>query len=287
MLSSDLATLFTGRCVEVHVLPFSFYEYRAYVGAGDIDAQFDGYVKAGGMAGSYPYPDEEARMAYIRSVYETIAERDLVQKRSISNVAAFSAFTEYMMDNIGNLNSANSISAALKEGRRPSSHVTAGNHMRYLREAYLFYRVKRYNIKGKRCLETKDKSCLVDSGFRWAVLGMRNMDYGRLYENIVAIELMRRGWDIYVGKLYQKEVDFVAMRGTEKVNIQVSDDIGMPVTFEREMDSRLRIKDAYPKMLIARTRHDVYNHQGVAIIDIARWLDAPEMGAWPAGTVAS
>lgn len=277
LMSADLATLFTGRYIEVHVLPFSFREYRLYFGEGDVDAQLDDYLKAGGMAGSYAYSNEADRIAYIRSVYDTIVNRDLVQKHSISNTAAFSALSEFMMDNVGNLENPSSISKSLKEEGRPSSHVTVGNHMGYLCDAFLFYKTKRYDIQGKKYLETTDKYYLADLGFRWAALGMRNMDFGRMYENMVALELIRQGWDIYVGKLYQKEVDFVAMRGSEKIYVQVSDDISSPETFQREVESLLKIKDAYPKVLIARTKHETYDHQGVVICDLARWL-AGEQG---------
>lgn len=207
-----------------------------------------------------------------RTVYDTIIDRDLVRKHAISNVSAFHALSEFMMDNIGNLENSYGLSKALKEDGKPSSHVTVGNHMEYLCRAFLFYKVKRYDIKGKRYLSTDDKYYLVDQGFRWSVLGARNMDYERVYENIVAIELLRRGWDIYVGKLYQKEIDFVAMRASEKVYIQVSDDISGEETRMREIEPLLKIKDAYPKILLANTKHDEYDIQGIRVLDIARWL---------------
>ena len=272
MLSSDLATLFTGRYVEVHVYPFSFKEFRQYFDEGDVNAQFDEYVTTGGMAGSYLYDTNQGRSSYVRAVYNTIVNRDIVQERSITNVAGFNALAEFLMDNIGNLTSANSISGALTGGGKPSSHVTVGSHIGYLCESFLFYKVKRYDIRGKRYLETEDKYYLADQGFRWAVLGTRNMDYGHVYENIVAIELMRRGYDVYVGKLYQKELDFVAMRASEKLYIQVRDDISSPGTLERETDPLLRIRDAYPKILLANTKHDEYDVEGIRVVDMARWL---------------
>ena len=273
LLSSDLATLFTGRHREVHILPFSFREYRAFFGEGrSADEDFDDYVRRGGLAGSYEYASEAESCGYIRDVYRTILTRDLVQKYSLPDTAVLERLAEYMMDNSGNLNSPNSIANTLDANKVPTNHVTVGRYMSYLRDAFVFYEARRYDIRGKKYLSTQAKHYVCDTGMRYAVLGTRNMDWGRMYENIVFLELVRRGFEVYVGKLYQKEVDFVAKRGSQLVYIQVSDDIGAEQTLERELSPLLAIRDAFPKVLIARTRHEEYSIEGVRVIDIARWL---------------
>ncbi len=273
LLSSDLATLFTGRVMQIKVYPFSFLEYMEYYkNPENIDAAFEAYSICGGMPGSYAYEEKEQKQDYIKEVYKTIIIRDLVDKYKIRNEAEFKSIAEFMMDNIGNLLSPNNVCNCLNNNKSSITRKTVSKYIEYLCNAFLFYEAKRYDLKGKKYLENNCKYYLSDTSFRFAINGTRNMDYGHVYENIVYLELLRRGYDVYVGKLYKKEIDFVAKRGDDVIYIQVSDYIEEEKTFEREYTPLLAIKDAYTKIIIARTRHEMYKYEGILIYDIARWL---------------
>lgn len=272
LLSSDLATLFTGRTFEIKVYPFSFREFMQYYELDDPYGAFDRYLMEGGMAGSYLYRKQEAKYDYIADIFSTLIVRDIRQKYKIRNVALLDRIAEYLMDNVSNLSSARNIAEALTGHQDKINHKTVASYMQYLCNAFAFYRVRRYDIRGKKYLSSNDKYYLSDHTFRYAKLGTKNMDYGRVIENIVAIELLRRGYEVYAGMLYQKEIDFVAIKRSEKLYIQVSENIADEKTFAREVSPLLLIKDAYPKLLLTRTRHAETDHEGIRIIDVADWL---------------
>ena len=272
LLSSDLATLFTGRTFEIKVYPFSFQEYLIYFNCKDRYEAFNKYMIEGGMSGSYLYKEQEAKYDYIADVFDTLIVRDIKQKYKIRNVPLLEKIVDFLMDNISNLSSARNITNNLESLNEKVNHTTVYSYMQYLCNAFAFYKIRRYDIKGKKYLSSNEKYYLSDHAFRYAKLGTKNMDYGRILENIVAIELLRRGYEVYVGVLYKKEIDFVAVKRNEKIYIQVSDNISDEKTFEREVSPLLQIKDAYPKLVIARTRNNEYQYEGIKIIDISDWL---------------
>lgn len=272
LLSSDLATLFTGRTFEIKVYPFSFAEYVQYFNLTDKYTAFDRYMLEGGMSGSYLYKEQEDKFDYIENVFDTLILRDIRQKYNIKNPALMDRISQFLMDNISNLTSARSITDTLASNKDKINHKTVGNYVNYLCNAFAFYKVRRYDIKGKKYLTTNDKYYLSDHTFRYAKLGTKNLDTGRVIENIVAMELLRRGYEVYAGVLYKKEIDFVALKRSEKIYIQVSDNISLPETFKREVEPLLKIKDAYPKKVIARTRNPEYQYEGIKIVDVADWL---------------
>lgn len=273
-LSSDLATLFTGRTFEIEVYPFSFKEYIEYFKYEDIDEAFKKYVLEGGMSGSYLYNSIDKKYDYLNNVYNTLIVRDIFERNNIKDPKLMSSLNDFLMDNISNRTSLRNISNSLNssESNLETNHKTIGNYILYLCESFAFYKICRYDIKGKKYLNSDEKYYLSDHAFKYARLGTKNMDYGRTYENIVAIELLRRGYEVYTGVLYNKKVDFVVTKQNEKIYIQVSDNLDNEETLKRETEPLLQIKDAYPKVIIARTKHDDYQYEGIQIYDIANWL---------------
>lgn len=272
LLSSDLATLFGGRVFEISMFPFSFSEYMQYYPSNDIDKSFDSYVINGGMAGAYLYPTQDTARKYLYNIVRTTIVKDIVKKYKIENEDLLNMIVDYLSDNIGNKTSIRNIANTLTSNAYKTNDKTCGAYINYICNSFLFYSFKRYDIKGKKYIESNKKYYLSDVSFRYALLGTKNTDYGFMYENIVGIELLRRGYEVYVGALYDNEIDFVAIKNGEKTYIQVCDDISRKDTIDREISPLLKIKDAYPKIVIARTKHPDSQIEGIRVVDIARWL---------------
>ena len=269
---NDLATLFTGRTYQINIFPFSFAEFMTYYELTDSYQAFDRYILEGGMAGSYLYKDAEQKYRYIREVYQTLIVRDIKTKFGIKNSPLLASLTEFMMDTMGCETSVRNITDKLISEKTQTNNKTIGAYIEHLCNAFLFIKVRRYDIQGKRYLASRDKYYLADHSFRYAALGTKNMNYGRTLENIVAVELLRRGYEVYTGFLSGKEIDFVAVKQSEKIYIQVSDSIENPETFKRECAPLFSVKDAYPKYILARTRSETTDFEGIHICDISRWL---------------
>ena len=275
LLSSDLATLFTGRQFSIEVYPFSYKEFLEYYDYENNDNNFDKFVLEGGFSGSYLYKELEEKYDYIKEVYKTLIVRDIVNRNKIKNIPLMDSISDFLIDNVSRITSYRSITETLKSNKMDVNDKTVGTYIKYLCDAFALYKVRRYDIQGKMYLATQDKYYLSDHAVKYAIEGTKNMNYGSIYENIVAMELIRRGYEIYVGILYDKEIDFVASKRNEKIYIQVSSDLGNDFeneTFKREVTPLLKIRDAYPKMIIARTHHDMFTYEGIQIVDIKDWL---------------
>lgn len=272
LAGSDLATLFVGRTYTIEVYPFSFAEFMRYFDYQDRYEAFDRYVREGGMSGSYEYQALEDKYGYLRETYDTLIVRDIEEKHGVKNVAVMDRLSDFLMDNASKPTSTRNITNTLISSKIEASNKTIAEYVKYLCEAYAFYKVRRYDIKGKRYLTSTDKYYLSDHAFRYAKLGTKVANFGDTYENIVAIELMRRGYEVYVGAMRNSEIDFVAIKDGEKLYIQVSYLIIERETMEREVAPLINIPGGYQKLLIAGTRQSEMQYEGIRIVDIADWL---------------
>ncbi len=272
LAGSDLATLFVGRTYTIEVYPFSFAEFMRYFNYQDRYEAFDKYVREGGMSGSYEYRTLEDKYGYLRETYDTLIVRDIEEKHGVKNVAVMDRLSDFLMDNASKPTSTRNITNTLVSNKIEASNKTIAEYVKYLCEAYAFYKVRRYDIKGKRYLTSTDKYYLSDHAFRYAKLGTKVANFGDTYENIVAIELMRRGYEVYVGAMRNGEIDFVAIKDGEKLYIQVSYLIIERETMEREVAPLINIPGGYQKLLIAGTRQSEMQYEGIRIVDIADWL---------------
>ncbi len=272
LAGSDLATLFVGRTYTIEVYPFSFAEFMRYFDYQDRYEAFDKYVREGGMSGSYEYRTLEDKYGYLRETYDTLIVRDIEEKHGVKNVAVMDRLSDFLMDNASKPTSTRNITNTLISSKIEASNKTIAEYVKYLCEAYAFYKVRRYDIKGKRYLTSTDKYYLSDHAFRYAKLGTKVANFGDTYENIVAIELMRRGYEVYVGAMRNSEIDFVAIKDGEKLYIQVSYLIIERETMEREVAPLINIPGGYQKLLIAGTRQSEMQYEGIRIVDIADWL---------------
>jgi predicted AAA+ superfamily ATPase len=280
MLSSDLATLLSGRYVEVSILPFSFDEYLSALtidrsNKAQLYVLFDLFIEHSALPLGVFLGEisETSQIDYIQSVYDTVVEKDIVRRYGVRNKRAFENVIKYVVAHIGSELSPSNIAAALKADKQMVDNKTIENYLSYLTSAFLLYKADRFDIKGKRQLATKEKYYLVDAGFRAILLGKQKLqDRGHTLENVVYLELLRRGNQVWVGKSGEKEIDFVAKDAHGEISYyQVAWTVENPETARREIRALESIKDHYPKYLIT---HDIgdFSHNGIKQIHIVDWI---------------
>ena len=276
LLSSELATLLTGRAYEIHVLPFSFAEYISFTGkSNNLDRAFAAYIETGGFpeAVRLSADGNQFTLDYLQMVFNTIFRNDISARQSIYSEESYLEVVNFLIDSIGSNVSAANIANTLKSNKKPIDNKTVSKYIDSLVESYLFYRVKRYDIKGKQHLATQEKYYLVDLGFRHALLGKELLsDAGHLLENVIYLELKRRNFQIWIGKTNNLEVDFV-VRTKEGFTqyIQVSQTVQHPTTLERELAPLNSISDHHEKLLITMD-FDTGTYNGIKKINAIDWL---------------
>lgn len=274
LLSGELATLISGRYISINMLPFSFKELIQYYDEmhENIDEikLFEQYLSYGGFPGLLNYENEE-KEKYLYDLYSTIVLNDILYKNKVKDLDLLERLMEFMISNIGQLFSANSISKYIKNENRKTTPHTIINYMDYARNAFIFYQIKRENIKQKKKLLISDKYYLVDSGFYFIFNGSTQRNWGQLLENIVFLELIRQGYSITIGKIQDLEVDFVCRRANQIKYIQVSQSILDENTRKREFKSLEKISDSYPKYVISMDSFD-FSANGIIHLNIIDFL---------------
>lgn len=272
LLSGELATLLSGRYVEIKMLPLSFKEYVSVVGESDLSRKYRDYL----MNSSFPYTLELSKrkdiLAYLDGIYTSIVLKDIVKRKKIADVAVLESVIRFMFDNIGNLCSATKIANTLKSGGKGASVHTVDNYLNALCESFVLYKVGRYDIKGKQFLQTQEKYYLADIGLRYYLLGTKPADTGHILENIVYLELLRRGYEIYVGKQDSTEVDFIAINDIGTEYYQVALTVRDENTLKRELTPLDSISDHNPKYLLTLDDDPPVSYNGIRQLNALEWL---------------
>ena len=253
MLSSDIASSFAGRYHRVHVSSLDYREFLQFYGLEDSDGAFSNYLRWGGLPFLYriPLEDVRTRTEYLGSIYDTIFVKDIVRRKNVRNVSLLDNLARFVADNSGKIFSANSIAKYLKGSSLAVSANTVGEYMEALCDTYMIDRVKRYDIKGKSVFEQQDKYYFEDLGLRnYLCRDKHSPDMEKVLEGAVYLKLKRSGYDVYVGQLNGKEIDFVARRGDKLIYVQVALQVSGEDTYEREFGNLKLIKDNYPKYVV-------------------------------------
>jgi len=274
LLSSDLATLLSGRYIEIRVLPLTFSEFLIFRNKSSFnDKDFSDYLMFGGMPGIHHLQWESSVIfEYLNSIFDTIILKDIVKRYNIRNVAFLEKIILFIFDNISQIFSAKRVIDFLRNEGRKTNIETVYNYIKYLENSFIINRVPRFDIKGKRFLEVREKYFLTDIGLRHALTGYRKNDINQLLENILFIELKKRNYKIYVGQLNNAEIDFIVEKEGRKAYLQVAYVPASGATIEREFGTLASVKDNYPKYVLSTDKFFTNDFQGIIRLNIIDFL---------------
>ena len=274
MLSSEIATVLSGRYVEISMLPLSFKEYVESTGdAEDLGRKYRDYIENS----SFPYALElrnhpKELKLYLEGIYNTVVVKDIAARKKIADLMMLDSVTRFLFYNVGNPVSTKKIADAMTSDGRKIDVKTVEKYITALTESFVLYKAGRYNVKGKQYLKTLEKYYVVDIGLRYTLLGARSTDVGHILENVVYLELLRRGYDVYVGKVDDSEVDFVAMNESGISYFQVAASVRENTTLLRELAPLQKIKDNYPKTILSLDDDPKADYSGIIRLNALDWL---------------
>lgn len=281
MMSSEISTYLTGRYVSFRIFTLSFDEYltfrRQFTVVGEPKTELANYVRLGGFPATHLQAfSQDEIYTIVRDIYNSTIFSDIVRRNQVRKIDMLERVVKYTFNNVGNTFSAKSISDYLKAERRSLDNETVYSYLEKLEKAYLFHRCSRYDLQGKEILKTQEKFYLADVALRYSVLGYNADSVASSLENIVYLELCRRGYTVNVGKTSDGEIDFVAVRQNEKIYVQVTKEINSEKTEKREYERLLEIHDNYPKYVLTTDEFAGGNYEGIKTMHIADFLLSPE-----------
>ena len=273
LLSGELATLLSGRYIEIKMLPLSFKEYvTANKDEKNIERLYSKYISFGSFPYTINFDDIDDVDKYIKNIYDSIILKDIVARKKFPDLKMLQSVVSFMLYNIGNICSTNKIADTMTSYGRSMNVHTVEKYITSLTEAFIFYKASRYDVKGKQYLKTGDKYYIADPGLRYFLLGRKQGDTGHILENVVYLELLRKGYDVYIGKVDDMEVDFVAINSKGIEYYQVSQSTREEKTLERELKPLYNIKDHYPKYLLTMDLEPETSYDGIRKLYVLDWL---------------
>ena len=277
MMSSEISTYLTGRYITFHIYTLSFEEYlmfkKSYTTLKDLKQEFSQYVRLGGFPATHlqDYSQDEV-YTIVKDIYNSTIFSDIVRRNQVKKIDQLERVVKYTFNNIGNTFSAKSISNYFKSEQRKIDNETVYSYLEKLQKAYILHKCSRYDLQGKDILKTQEKFYLADVSLRYSVLGYTVDSVASSLENIVYLELKRRGYDVYIGKIKDKEIDFVATKQNEKIYVQVTQEIKSEKTQKREYEQLLEIRDNYPKYVVMADDFAGGNYEGIKTMNIVDFL---------------